>query len=117
MDKYGNSPHAIAEVDLDGRWVVVDVGNNIDFSTYKIDINEDDIIYNPAEGCADIGFVSNILPWKMPTREDIRKDFTIVTDNPRIKELAKENPCFADEEYLKMYIYPAKIVNIWIGKK
>lgn len=86
LNKEGtSSPHTIAEVDLNGRWVVVDVGNNIDFN--------------------------------FATRENMQKDFSIVTNNSRIKELAKENPCFADEEYLRMYIYPAKIVSTWIGKE
>lgn len=54
-----SSPHTIAEARLGNRWVVVDVGNNIDFRYHG----------------------------RMATRGDMAVDFSIVLDNPKVIEI------------------------------
>ena len=78
------SPHTIAEIYDGEKWIVVDVGNNLDLRTKD-------------------GF--------MATREDIRKDFTILTENEKVKELGYT------DEYLQMYVNPAHIVKFLKGDR
>ncbi len=85
MDGKGNSPHTIAEVFDGEKWLVVDVGNDLKLRK---------------DG-------------KMVTREDIREDFTILTENEEVKHLAKIDPeHWGNEEYLRMFTNSAKIVKI-----
>ncbi len=85
----GTSPHTIAEVFDGEKWLIVDVGNNIDFRKDGV----------------------------MVSREDMRKDFTIITENERIKELARENSWWADKKNLNMYTNDAKLIRILKGDK
>ncbi len=79
----GTSPHTIAEVFDGKKWLIVDVGNNLDLRTNG----------------------------EMATREDIRKDFSIVTENERVKELGYT------KEYLQMYVNDAKLIRLLKGDK
>ena len=78
------SPHTIAEIYDGSRWVIVDVGNNLDLRT--------------KDGL-------------MATRLDISKDFTILTENERVKELGY------DKDYLKMYTNEAQIIKYVKGDR
>lgn len=80
-----SSPHTIAEAFINNRWVITDVSWNL-------------ILRNP-QG-------------KLATRQDLADDFTILTDNPQVKEIAKDFPPFADEEYLRIYTNQSYLVKV-----
>lgn len=68
-----SSPHTIAEAKLGNKWVVVDVGNNLDFRYYG----------------------------ELATRNDMNTDFQVVLNNPKVKGTYDEdywrmftNPCY-----------------------
>ena len=84
LDDNGVSPHTIAEIYDGKRWVIVDVGNNLNLRT--------------KDGL-------------MATREDLREDFTILTENEKVKELGY------DKDYLKMYVNEAQIIKYVKGDR
>ena len=70
--------HTIVEAKVNGRWVIID-----------LDPDHDLILYNNKG--------------ELASREDLLKDPSILYNNPTIKELAEENPLWADEDFLSMY--------------
>jgi len=81
----GTSPHTVANVLLKNRWVVIDVGNNIEFRNKY---------------------------GELATANDMSLDFTIVSENERVKELKGEFPTleameiFTNSSYLVKEIEP-----------
>lgn len=85
-----SSPHTIAEARINDRWVVVDIGNNVDFRN-------------------EYG--------EMATRLEMQQNFDIVLNNPRLKELAeKENAIFKDKNYLSAYWNACIVKAVMNGK-
>jgi len=72
----GSSPHSIAEAWDGKRWVLVDAAYDIEF------LNKNG---------------------KMASMSDITEDFDIVLKNERVREFARYNPWWENEENLTMY--------------
>ena len=87
----GASPHSIAEaLAPDGRWVIVDVGNNLDLINKK---------------------------GKPATQTDIKEDLGIITENDRVKAYAKSQKLWHDPAYISMYYNPPAYVVVKEGSR
>ncbi|OGW76188.1 MAG: hypothetical protein A2Z72_08120 [Omnitrophica bacterium RBG_13_46_9] len=86
-----NSCHTITEALEGDRWVIVDPMFNLEL------INHDG---------------------KMASRDDIANDFNIIRNPPTVKQLAKKEPRWEnDEEWLKIYSNPVSIKFVLEGEK
>lgn len=80
----GSSPHSVAEAKCGDRWVIVDPAYNLEF-------------YNK-DG-------------EMASMPDIREDFNIVLENPKVRLWTANNPWWGDKANLAMYRNTPRYVN------